>query len=549
MKRRDFIRNIAASSAGAFTLAGLPVRALAGNDVLKMAAMAATNDNVLIFIQLHGGNDALNTLIPVDQYSDYYNARANIAIPDSGAHQYINVDNKIPVADQVGLHPDMIAFKDLYEEDKAIIVQNVGYPNMNGSHFRGRDLVYMGLDGNDDNSGVRSGWMGRFLNEEYPGYPEAYPTTEMQDPIAIEIGGNMSLSFHREDGIPMGLNIASPEAFYALISGVQQSDYDSLFYRPDGYAGDELEYLWQFEDMSNEYAGILKQRYDDGANSSVEYPDVYPNPAPQGDLHNPLSGQLRLIARLLDGGIKTKIFVCRIGGFDTHASQVEAGYPWLGSHAAKLYHLSTAIKAFQDDLANLSLEEKVLTMTFTEFGRRVYSNQSYGTDHGTSTPVFIFGAPLAGKIIGTNPDLQNLKNGNMQYETDYRLIYTSIVQDWFGATPETMEKVGFGEWVDDRLNLFDPVSVETLKGSGKSAICFPNPAHKNVNFEYFVNEPADVSIVIVDASGREMIKYEAGTKAYGQQRNTLDVGSLKPGNYIYIIHGRTKIAAGKFVKY
>jgi uncharacterized protein (DUF1501 family) len=549
MKRRDFIRNIAATSAGTISLAGLPVRVLAGNDALKMAAMAATNDHVLIFVQLHGGNDALNTLIPIDQYSEYYNYRANIAIPDSGPRQYINVDDSIPVGDQVGLHPDMIAFKQLYDQDKAIIVQNVGYPNMNGSHFRGRDLVFMGLDGNDDESGVSSGWMGRFLNEEYPGYPEAYPSAEMPDPIAIEIGANMSLAFHREDGIPMGLNIASPEAFYALISGVQQSDYNNLFYRPDGHAGDELEYLWQFEDMSNEYAGRLKEVYDAGSNSSIEYPEVYPNPAPSGSLHNPLSGQLRLIARLLDGGIKTKIFVCRIGGFDTHASQVESYDSTLGSHAALLYHLSSAIKAFQDDLANLNQEERVLTMTFTEFGRRVYSNNSYGTDHGTSTPVFIFGSALAGKIVGTNPDLQNLNNGNLQFAVDYRLIYTSIVQDWFGASAQTMEEVGFGEWVDDRINLFSPAGVESIKASGKMAVCFPNPAHQQINFEYFVNEPGEVLISVVDPAGRTMIRYEAGNRAYGQHRSVLEIGSLKPGNYVYLINGRSGIATGKFVKY
>jgi uncharacterized protein (DUF1501 family) len=130
------------------------------------------NDKFLIFVQLHGGNDALNTLIPLDQYNEYYNFRPNIAIPDHGQRKFINVDETLQLADQVGLHPDMIGFKALYDEGKATIVQNVGYPDMNMSHFRGRDIVFMGGDAGDYFS---SGWMGRFLDHEYPGYPDAYP--------------------------------------------------------------------------------------------------------------------------------------------------------------------------------------------------------------------------------------------------------------------------------------------------------------------------------------------------------------------------------------
>ncbi|NJK85840.1 MAG: DUF1501 domain-containing protein [Bacteroidales bacterium] len=112
-----------------------------------------------------------------------------------------------------------------------------------------------------------------------------------------------------------------------------------------------------------------------------------------------------------------------------------------------LYHLSSAVEAFQNDLAALGLENKVLTMTFTEFGRRVYSNDSYGTDHGTSTPVFLFGKGLKGGVLGGNPNLSNLDNGNLIYNVDYRQIYTSVVQDWFGANDEAMEETGFNEWI------------------------------------------------------------------------------------------------------
>jgi uncharacterized protein (DUF1501 family) len=549
MKRRDFIRNIAASTAGTITIAGTPIRLLAGNTALKLAAATSDNDHVLIFIQLHGGNDALNTLIPVEQYSRYYEIRANIAIPDHGGDgkEFINVDDTIEAAAQVGLHPAMIDFKRLYDQGKAVIVQNVGYPDMNGSHFRGRDLVFMGLDGNDDNSDVHSGWMGRFLDHEYPGYPDEYPTPEMPDPIAIEIGNNMSLAFHRDDGIPIGLNIASPEAFFQLISGV--GNYNLTFYRPEGHAGDELEYLWQFQDMSNLYAGRLKDVYDAGTNSSVNYPEEYPHPAPASFIKNPLSGQLRLIARLLSGGIKTRIFVCRIGGFDTHAAQVEPYDATLGAHAALLYHLSSAVKAFQDDLANVSLEDKVLTMTFTEFGRRAESNNSYGTDHGTSTPVFVFGKALAGKIVGTNPDLYNLSGGNLQWDIDYRRIYTSVVQDWFGADPEAMEATGFGEWVDQRIDLFGLTGTEEISRLKEKVKCFPNPAHQNISFQFFLNEPARIQLKVINSGGKAVLMENAGNREYGSHRFNVNISSLTPGNYIFIIEGKTTIGTGQFIKY
>lgn len=142
MKRRKFIKNIAAGAAGAVALGGSSIKVLAGNDALKLAAAASDNDNVLIFVQLHGGNDALNTLIPVSQYDEYYNFRANIAIPQEGSRKYIDVDMDLPSDSQIGLHPDMLHFKELYDEGKAVIVQNVGYPNMNMSHFHGRNLGF-----------------------------------------------------------------------------------------------------------------------------------------------------------------------------------------------------------------------------------------------------------------------------------------------------------------------------------------------------------------------------------------------------------------------
>jgi uncharacterized protein (DUF1501 family) len=527
MKRRNFIRNIGVASAGSMMLGGVPVRLLAANNYLKLGA-AAGNNNVLIFVQLHGGNDALNSLIPVNQYDTYYNYRANIAIPDSGLRKFINVDNSLPVEDQVGLHPDMIGFKQLYDQGKAAIVQNVGYPNMNMSHFKGRDIVFMGGDSITDYS---SGWMGRFLNHEYPGYPDAYPNESMPDPIGIEMGNVMSIAFHREEGIPMGINIHNPEQFYQLITTVGINP--PILY-PDSHAGDELRYLAALEKKSNQYAGRLKECYDNGSNSAVSYPEAYPLSAPEPFLSNPLSGQLRLVARLLKGGLKTRIFFCRIGGFDLHGQQVETYDSTLGTHAALLYHLSSAIKAFQDDMASMGIEDNVLTMTFTEFGRRVHSNASYGTDHGTASPVFLFGKGLKGGILGTNPDLSNLHNGNLVYTTDYRQVYTSVVQDWFGASDEAMQATGFNEWVDQRLDLIAGATGIGKIPAGRSGLlgCSPNPVENETFVSYSVDRPSMVTVTLFDLNGRKLASQKDSPSVSGKHSIRIGFTHLSPGEYI-----------------
>ncbi len=446
MKRRHFIRNMAYGSAAGLTLGGVPLNLLAANSGLKKMAAESNNDKVLVFIQLHGGNDGLNTLIPISQYSDYYNLRPNIAIKHTGTRSYIEVDSSVEENARVGLHPDMLSFKEMYDEDKVAIIQNVGYPDMNLSHFRGRDVVFMGGDESGNND-YNSGWMGRYLDNIYPGYPDSYPTLDdtMKDPIGIELSGTLSLAFHREEGIPIGLNIGSPEQFHQLISSV---GVDPPIAFPASHAGEELKYIMEFEKKSNQYAGRLKDVYLGASASTVDYRDSYPYSSP-GRANN-LASQLELIARLIAGGVKTKIFLCRIGAFDTHGEQVEEYDSSLGTHAALLYNMSTAVQDFYSDLKDRGIEDKVLSLTFTEFGRRAYSNESFGTDHGTATPVFVFGTQLNSGIYGVNPGLkeEDLHNGNLVYNIDYRQIYTSVIQDWFEGDNEALIKTGFDQWVD-----------------------------------------------------------------------------------------------------
>ena len=150
MKRRDFIRKVGIAGGAGLSLSGIPLQILGGNSGLKKLAMESDSENVLVFIQLHGGNDALNTLVPVSQYNEYYNLRPNIALPDFGTRSFINIDDTVDENLQSGLHPDMLAFKEMYDQGKVAVIQNVGYPDMNLSHFRGRDIVFMGGDAQSD---------------------------------------------------------------------------------------------------------------------------------------------------------------------------------------------------------------------------------------------------------------------------------------------------------------------------------------------------------------------------------------------------------------
>ena len=542
MNRRSFLKKIPVAAGAPLVLNGMPITTLANQSYLSSMAAASTNDRVLVIIQLHGGNDGLNTIIPMDQYSRYYHLRPNIAIPDSGRRRYIEVDSTLPVQDQIGLHPDMIGVKEMYDRGEATIVQGVGYENINGSHFRSRDIWHMGGGYGDQ---FDSGWVGRYLDHLYPGYPQAYPTNDMPDPLGIEVGNSVSLSFHRANGIPAAISINDPDQFYDLINSVGVDPPESV---ANTNYGKELRWILDIEEKSNQYAGRLKELYERGNNApGVIYPEKYPYNAPNDRVKNPLAGQLRMIARLLSGGSQTKVFIARIGGFDTHASQVESYDPTMGNHAALLYHLSESVKAFQDDLKALSLDHRVLTVTMSEFGRRAASNGSYGTDHGTTAPMFVFGTGVRAGVIGTNPDLNNLRHNNLPEQNDYRQVYGTILQDWLEASDEAIAVSRFTDYVQPGMKL--PLVAGAVTANHREQFieqryrlnsCYPNPARGLVNFSYRINHVLPVRLALLDLQGRVM-KLVVDEEQYpGEYQYQVDVSGLRTGTYLY------QLQAGSF---
>jgi uncharacterized protein (DUF1501 family) len=524
MRRRNFISKLGFAAGAPIAFQGVPLKLFSQENQLQRLASQSTNDRVLVILQMHGGNDGLNTFVPLSNYNEYYFRRSNIALPyQSGNRTLIPLDSTVQDSDRIGLHPDMQGFKDLYDRGRAAVIQGVSYENNNGSHFRGRDIWFMGGDADDYFS---SGWVGRFLNQEYAPltYPADFPTSEMPDPLALEMGNDVSLLFHQTGNIPTSLSLnTSPGNLSNLIEsldGFSDEGVDPRGLPPDFLTGSpyakEMDWILGLEDKSEVYMKRLAEIYDASSDSPVDYPERYPFAS--GRSRNPLSGQLQLVARLLGGGLKTKVFLLKIGGFDTHANQVENSDPTLGGHAALLYHINAAMKAFDEDLSRRGLADKVLTVTMSEFGRRVASNGSYGTDHGTGAPVMIFGSEVNAGIYGTNPDMSQ-NNVGMQF--DYRQIYANLLKDWLGVDQNIIANdIFYRDFIagsDGNGGSYDPMNLiqetilgekqQLLKGYHISSI-YPNPATNYVQAELFVNDFQNVSLELIHLDGKVLLRQQ-----------------------------------------
>lgn len=549
--RRDFLKKLPLAMSIPFTIGGIPMRVLGKENSLTQMAAASANDRVLIILQMHGGNDGLNCLIPVEKYDEYYSRRANIAIPaKNSARKYVHLDTTIAADAQVGLHPDMLAMKGLYDKGRLTVVQGVSYKNNNGSHFRGRDIWFMGGSADDY---YQSGWVGRYLQGEFAPkkYPDDFPNADMPDPLAIEMGNDVSLIFHQQGNIPTSISINDPASFAQLVEeleGFIDEEIDPRGIPPEYLTGSpyykELDWILSLEDKSKDYAQRLYQLWLAGGNSSVTYPETYPFNAPKGSMRNGLSPQLKMISRLLAGGCQTKVFLVKIGGFDTHADQVEKYDPTMGSHAALMYHISTAMAAFQDDLRARGLEDRVLSVTTSEFGRRIDSNGSFGTDHGTGGPMFIFGRGVEPGVVGKVPDLST---GNVEMQYDYRLVYGNIMRDWMLVDDVRMNEIFPGLMTAAGTTdgvVFEklPIAQQTITSTEgfigdrfSLKDCYPNPAKEKTTVHFMLNSTYQVNVTLINLQGKEVKVMVDGIYEPGEHKIDVDLTGIPAGNYIYQI--------------
>ncbi len=526
MNRRKFLRSTVPVTTIPFLLGGFSVHAFGRSSFLEtLASIAADTDRVFILIQLNGGNDGLNMVIPRDQYTALAAARSNIMIPEAKV---------LPLTDATGLHPSMTGLQGLYQEGKLVVCQSVGYPSPNFSHFRATDIW---LTGSDSNQILTTGWLGRYLNLEYSGYPTGYPSASMPDPLAIQIGSVVLPVLHGPAG-SMGLAISNPNTSYILPGGADTP--------PDSPAGHELTFLREVAQQTSLYATVVKNAAAKGKNLSTLYPTAG---------SNTLADQIKIVAQLISGGLKTRIYVVSLGGFDTHSAQAVVGATETGTHATLMGRISGAIAAFMDDAKLQSFESRVLGMTFSEFGRRIKSNASNGTDHGSAAPLFVFGSGVQGGILGTNPVLPAAAttSDNIAMQYDYRRVYAAVLKDWFGASSTQLASILPGH---QPLPIIRPdvalgVEEENLPSTYALNQNYPNPFNGETRISFAVpagagrgaaRDGSRVTLTVYDVTGREVASLVDSPLGPGRHEVVFDASRLSSGMYLY------RLRAGEFVE-
>ena len=509
MKRRNFLKSATAISVPVF-MNGFQVAAIANSSLFPIIN-SAENDRVLVIIQLNGGNDGLNMVVPLDMYDKLMTVRENVMIPQS---------ELLSLNDTISIHPAMADVKNLFDDGKLSLIQSVGYPNQNRSHFRSKDIWMTASDAEDF---ISTGWLGRYFDGLHPTYPTDYPNDNYPDPIAITIGSLVSETCQGV-GSNFSLALRDVESLSPLTEGVGSE-------LPDNYYGQELGFLRTAIAQTNAYGETILLAADKGNNLSNLYPDAGVNG---------LADQLQIVAKLISGGLKTKVYVVSLGGFDTHADQVVEGEPSTGAHAGLLANLATAMYAFQDDLKQLGIQEKVVGMTFSEFGRRIKSNGSFGTDHGSAAPLMVFGSCINPSIIGDSPEIPDevgVQDG-VQMQYDFRSIYGSLLVDWFDATEEDVRNSLFTDF--QYLPIIEGCEISTsindvpiLTAQHELTISnYPNPFIHSTTFN-FESKGEWMKLSVFDARGAEIKVLTKQHFSRGKHQIAFNAYNLPAGNYYY----------------
>lgn len=504
MKRRHFIKNTATGLIIPSIFHGMGMNSLSIGSFLSALGPSDEEDLVLVMIYLSGGNDGLNTIIPMSQIDTLNKVRPHVALKENQVLSLGNLD--------YALHPAMTGMKSLYEEDRLAIVQNVGYPNQNYSHFRSTDIW---ISGSDADVLIDSGWSGRYLNQQHTSYPEGYPNEAFVDPLAVEIGYSSSLMF-QGFSYNLGYTISDPQDFYELLEGAAPDTSGTR-------GGERLNYIQNVALQSQKYGRQIKEIADRG-NNIASYPE-----------DNSLAQQLKICARLISGGSKTKLYMVELGGFDTHDNQVLAGDHTQGEHAELLKKLSDAIRVFMDDCDELGIGDRVLGMTFSEFGRRIISNASLGTDHGAAAPLFLFGNHVKGGIYGSAPEIPSdaVWSDNLPQEYDFRQIYATLLQDYFCEENGLSRDTLYGEF--DKLDIIKGTSCTGSTTTSNTILnkdfsVYPNPSKDFIT----IHTPLDkgnVDIILIDARGKKICTLDRFMHGGGSLQKQYNIANLPQGTY------------------
>lgn len=376
IKRREFLK--ISSLATASLLMPNFLKAMTFDEAL------APNQNILVVLQFTGGNDGLNTIIP-SKNDIYFRERKTLAIQDS-----------LPLTDEAGINPSLSYFKELFDKGELSVMNNVGYPNPDKSHFRSMD-IWQSASRSDQF--LETGWLGRFLDEEC--YRCEHPTQalEVDDMLSLALKGENNKAFAFKD----------PKRLYQTS---QEKYFKSLY---DHHHDDEtVSYLYQTLGSTINNADYIFEK-----SKAKKTEQTYPN--------SQLGKDFKTVASLIKSDINTQVYYLSVGSFDTHVNQNE--------RQKKLFSdINEAVKSFVDDMKSNGLFNNILLMTFSEFGRRVAQNASNGTDHGTANQMFFISGNLKRKgLLNSLPDLQNLNEGDLIYKEDFRKVYATILKNWLKA--------------------------------------------------------------------------------------------------------------------
>ncbi len=513
MDRRKFIQRVASTGIVLPITFGLPRMRVFGQsptaDPFARIA-AAENDRVYVMIRLAGGNDGLNCVVP---YTNdlYYSSRMAGTAEDLSiaADSVVKLDG----SGTLGLHPSMAPIADLYADGKFKIVQNVGYPGQNLSHFRSTDIW---LSGSDFNVFDNAGWYAKYLEAKYPDYPDVLPDA----PFAVEFGNFLSTTLIGEKN-NMGVALGSLD----YIPGLPE-DQDLA----DTKAGEEEAYVREIIRQSNIFSNAIIASYVVGPDNSARYTTA----------SGGLGQSLAAIGRLIAGGLDTRLYILNVGGYDTHTQQT-------GRHATLLAELANAIAEFQNDCEELGIADRVCGGTVSEFGRRVRSNGT-GTDHGSAAPMFFWGNGVEGGIVGDDPNLVDLEGpGNVKLQYDFRQLYASILGQWFEATPEQIGPALPDDF--DQLPIFRTTTGveerDRVAAGFNVGIPQPNPASTTTTIPVEgIRAGMEARLTIYSIAGEAVLSRPVTA---GSRSVNVDVSTLPAGPYHYALAAGSLRRSGQMI--
>jgi uncharacterized protein (DUF1501 family) len=538
MRRRDFLKALpigTIATAIPFAFSGVKAKAVLNSPLLSALTNASQPTNkVLVIIFMEGGNDGLNTLIPFED-AEYDRLRKNTGFVTSAEKKSLT----FKIRNDLAFNPSFNALEPLWKEGKMAVVQNIGITNADLSHFRATDIWN---SASDTDLLIPTGWIGRYLDENYPEYPSTLP----RDPVAISMG-DLQSSLFQAHGRKMDIMVRDPRTF--SVSGELFNDP-----LPNTAGGNELRFVKELIEVSNSYAKRFQTVFPEFAVSKVQYPD------------NELARNLQRIAWCVAAGMQTRIYFTYLRGFDTHASQFSKD-PTVNGQGQLLQYVADSVLAFQRDLEALGIADNVLTMTYSEFGRRVFENGDWvsGTDHGTAAPHFLFGTNVNGELYGHHPDIIHLdKNGDPFIEFEFRQLYAAVLGDWFGVDEQLRTSLLSPGREHDPFDITFPVNGIPVKDSlvknsaRKGYITkedlfelfpiVPNPFQNETKLCFRLFDRQNVLLDLFDERGIHLRTILSTSLGVGIHQVIISGKDLAAGVYYFKLQADTSARTGKIIR-